>query len=172
MVDRRKAVEYKKEIYNLGRSFLFAFRGLRFAVSNERNMRIHLMVTLFVIEFSVIYGVTKTQMTLLCMMFGLVIAAEMINTAIEALVNLQTASYDALARIAKDVAAGAVLVLAVSALVVGGIIFLDFDKLRASLTFLLENPLLLIGFAAEFVLALLFIFFWNNRHSKRKKGRS
>ena len=93
-----------------------------------------------------------------------------INTAIEALVNLQTQSYQNLARIAKDVAAGAVLVLAVASVVVGIIIFFDIPKLQQSFLYMVEHPWIIAGFLVELVLALLFIFRWNRRTLlKRKK---
>lgn len=169
-IDKRKVVAYRKDIYNLGRSFLFAFRGFQFTVDNERNMRIHLSVIVFVLEFSFLYGLTKTEYIQLITLFGLVLTAEMINTAIEALVNLQTQSYQNLARIAKDVAAGAVLVLAVASVVVGIIIFFDIPKLQQSFLYMVEHPWIIAGFLVELVLALLFIFRWNRRTLlKRKK---
>lgn len=163
LAERRRAKQYKKEIYNLGKSFAYALRGFKFAVDNERNMRIHLSVTLFVLEFSLLYGVTATEFMILLILFGLVISAEMVNTAIEALVNLQTTSYDMLARIAKDVAAGAVLVLAAVAVAVGGIIFLDLEKLGAAGSFLLERPIMIVLLTAQLIVAVLFVFFWNSR---------
>lgn len=132
-------------------------------------MRIHLSVIVFVLEFSLLYGLTKTEYIQLITLFGLVLAAEMINTAIEALVNLQTQSYQNLARIAKDVAAGAVLVLAVASVVVV-IIFFDIPKLQQSFLYMGEHPWIIAGFLVELALALLFIFRWNRRTLlKRKK---
>lgn len=168
---RQKTQKYKKEIYHLGKSFVYAFRGFKFAVDNERNMRIHLSVALFVLEFSFLYGVTSSQFMILLILFGLVISAEMINTAIEALVNLQTVSYDALARIAKDVAAGAVLVLAGVAAAAGCIMFFDLEKLGAVAMLLMAHPVLIVLLTAQLIVAVLFIFFWNSRRSlfhKRK----
>lgn len=164
----KKAVRYKKEIDSLGRSFLYAIRGFVFAVNNERNMRIHLSVTVFVAEFSLLYGLPAVQTGILCILFALVIAAEMVNTAIEALVNLQTGGYDHLARIAKDVAAGAVLVLALAAVVVGGIFFFHPPQLWKVWMRCLDHPWIFAVFAAELVLALLFIFGWNRRKLLRQ----
>lgn len=159
-IDRRKALNYKKEIYNLGKSFLYAFRGFKFAVDNERNMRIHLSVAVFVLEFSVIFGLSGTQYIQLIILFGLVIAGEMINTAVEALVNLQTQSYEHLAKIAKDVAAGAVLVLAMAAAASAVIMFWNIKKLTAAFSFLLGHPALIALVSIELLLATVFIFFW------------
>lgn len=156
--------KYHKEIYSLYKSFSYAFRGFKYAVDNERNMRIHLMVALFAIEFAQIYGLSSVEYIVLFLMFGLVITAEMINTAIEALVNLQTQSYDMLAKVAKDVAAGAVLVLAVTSVIVGGVLFLDFEKLQYSFHYIMGHPGLLVLFLVELVLAVLFVFRWNSRN--------
>lgn len=153
-----------KNIYSLAKSFTYAFRGLRFAIDNERNMRIHLSVAVFVLEFSVIYGLKPQEYAILLIVFGLVIAAEMINTAIEALVDLSTPGYDSLAKIAKDVAAGAVLILAVISVIVGGILFFRPRKLEQSFLFLWEHPLLLVIGGLELILAILFIFRWNSRN--------
>lgn len=152
-----------KEIANLGKSFSFAIRGFRYAVDNERNMRIHLTVALFVLEFSFFYGVSRDHYAMLFLMFGLVLTAEMLNTAIEALVNLETQSFAPLARVAKDVAAGAVFVLAIASVIVAILIFGEISKLLAAVLLILDHPLLLIGFILEAVLAYLFIFRWEQR---------
>lgn len=162
---------YIDDVYNLAKSFSYAFRGFRFAVDNERNMRIHLTMTILVIEFAVLYQVKAYEYMILCLLFGLVLTAEMINTAIEALVNLNTSGYDTLARIAKDVAAGAVLVLAVTSAVVGVLIFGNLEKLQACGSYLLEHPVLILLAVAELVIAWLFIFRWNSRRAVRRKYR-
>ncbi|MGI5959093.1 MAG: diacylglycerol kinase family protein [Massiliimalia sp.] len=163
----KKAVRYKKEIDSLGRSFLYAIHGFLFAVNNERNMRIHLSAAVFVTEFALVYGLSGVKLAVLLVLFGLVISAEMVNTAVEALVNLQTGGYDHLARIAKDVAAGAVLVLALVATAVGGIFFLHWDRLIAVWEYLCARPWAFVVLAVEAAAALFFIFGWNRRNSPR-----
>ena len=157
---------YLDDVSNLAKSFSYAFRGFRFAVDNERNMRIHLSMTILITEFSLIYRLKQMEFIILLILFGLVITAEMMNTAVEALVNLNTKGYDTLARIAKDVAAGAVLVLAITAAVAGLILFGNLEKLQASFLFLLEHPVLLVILSIELILMWLFIFRWDHR----KKG--
>lgn len=157
---------YIDDVSSLAKSFSYAFRGFRFAVDNERNMRIHLSMTVLVTEFAVIYRLKIVEFVILLILFGLVITAEMINTAIEALVNLNTKGYDTLARIAKDVAAGAVLVLAVTSAIVGILLFGNLQKLQAGLLFIWEHPALIVILLVELAFIWLFVFRWE----KRKKG--
>ena len=101
----------------LCKSFLYAFHGIRFCV------RIHLAVAVLVTAFSLVYGLTGTEYALLFLTMGAVLSAEAVNTAIEAVVNLESPSYNALARVAKDAAAGAVLLTALAACGVGCCLF-------------------------------------------------
>lgn len=160
---KRRIKEHKKEIYNLAKSFLYAFRGLKFAIDNERNMRIHTVASIFIIQLGFLYGLEKSQWVYISITMGLVIMAELINTAIEALVNMQTQSYTDLARIAKDVAAGAVVVLAMVSVVIAAITFNDVSRLIDTIHLITSNVLYLIIFLLEIVLAILFIFRWNKR---------
>ena len=68
----------------LFKSFLYAFRGVRFCVKNERNMRIHLAAAVFVTVFSLVYGLTPGEYAVLFLTMGAVVAAEAVNTAVEA----------------------------------------------------------------------------------------
>lgn len=167
--EKNPSVRMQKDMATLAKSFSFAIRGFRYAVDNERNMRIHLTVALFVLEFSFFYGVNRDHYAMLFMMFGLVLTAEMLNTAIEALVNLETQSFAPLARVAKDVAAGAVFVLAIAAVIVAILIFGDMPKLMAAATMIMDHPLLLIGFVLEIILAYFFIFRWEKRKMLLRK---
>ncbi len=140
------------------KSFKFAFRGLKFAISNERNMRIHIVVAILVAAFSFLYGLEATQYAVVFLCFGLVIACEMFNTAIEALVNLESPTYDNLARIAKDVAAGAVLVSAIITIVVAVFTFHDIQRLWNTFVLIGTTPVLLVCFLLIAGLGLFFIF--------------
>jgi diacylglycerol kinase (ATP) len=108
-------------------SFNYAFEGIIYTLRNERNMRIHFIIAIFVLFFSIFCNLSKMETLVLFITIALVIVAEMINTAIEAAIDLITDKYHELAKIAKNVAAGAVLVSAVNSIIVGYIIF--FDKL-------------------------------------------
>ncbi len=112
-------------VYNksLVKSFGYAFEGLFHAIRYNRNLKIHLVVALIVILLSIFIHVTSFEMGILGVMILLVILSEMINTAIEEMVNLITQEHRKEAKIAKDVAAGMVLVASVGSVIVGVLIF-------------------------------------------------
>lgn len=112
-------------VYNkaLVKSFGYAFEGLSHAIRHNRNLKIHLAVGLIVILLSIFIHVTSFEMGVLGVMILLVILSEMINTAIEEMVNLITNEHRKEAKIAKDVAAGMVLVAAMGSVIVGVLIF-------------------------------------------------
>lgn len=145
-------------IKSLCKSFKFALRGIMFCLKNERNMRIHSVTALIVITFSLIYGLTSLQFAVLLIAIAFVIASEMVNTSIEALVDLQTSAYADLARIAKDVAAGAVFLSAGCAICVGIAFFFKFPKLCDTLVIITTTPLYIASFAVIIIFGVLFIF--------------
>jgi len=105
-------------------SFKNAFRGIRMVISSEKNMQIHLIVALLVVVAGLFFAISLTEWMLCLLCFGLVIGAEIMNTAIENLVDLASPQKHVLAGKAKDMAAGAVLVCSIFAAIVGLIIFL------------------------------------------------
>ena len=106
-------------------SFNNAITGIIDTVRTERNMKIHLIVALGVLIVSFFFDITKYEFLILAITITMVIAAELINTAIEATIDMTTNYYHPLAKIAKNAAAGAVLITAINALLVGYIIFWD-----------------------------------------------
>lgn len=109
-------------------SFNYAIDGIIYAVRTQRNMRIHMIVALLVLTACFFYDLTKMELVVICIVITLVIFAELINTAIEFAIDATTNYYHPLAKISKNVAAGAVLVTAINAVVVGYLIF--WDKLK------------------------------------------
>jgi len=107
----------------LPRSFACAFSGIAQGFG-QRNMRIHLVVAVLAIIACAVLRCTAVEWAVVLVLIGLVIAAELFNTAIEAAVDLASPDIHPLAKRAKDVAAGAVLVLAITAVVVGLIIYI------------------------------------------------
>lgn len=107
-------------------SFRHAFDGIKMLISEERNMRIHLAMTVLVIMCSVIFGLTAAEKAIVISLCAVVIAAELVNTAIENTVNLSTAVFNMYAKQAKDMAAGAVLVISIGAAIGGLIIFVPY----------------------------------------------
>jgi diacylglycerol kinase (ATP) len=100
-------------------------RGIVHALRTQRNMRIHVVVAALVFVAALALGVEGVELMALIIAVGFVIMSELVNTSIETVVDLSTDGYDPLAAIAKDVAAGAVLISAVTALGVGYLVFVD-----------------------------------------------
>jgi len=113
-------MEYNKSLIE---SFGYAFEGLWHALKYNRNLRIHFAAALIVIGLSIFFHVNPYEKGILGVMILIVICAEMINTSLEEMVNLITNEHKKEAKIAKDVAAGMVLVAAVGSVIVGAIIF-------------------------------------------------
>ena len=117
-------------------SFNNAITGIIDTVRTERNMKIHLIAALGVLIVSFFFDISKFEFLILAVTITMVIAAELINTAIEAAIDMTTNYYHPLAKIAKNAAAGAVLVTAISAVLVGYVIFwnklssFSFDLIR------------------------------------------
>lgn len=106
-------------------SFNHAIDGIIYTVRTQRNMRIHMIITLFILMACLLFDVSKEEFLILAITITMVIGAELFNTAIEATVDMTTNYYHPLAKIAKNVAAGAVLLTAINAVCVGYIIFWD-----------------------------------------------
>ena len=105
------------------KSFKYAFEGIFTGIKEEQNMKIHIVIMILVIIFGVILKISKIEWIICIILFGLVISMELINTAIENTVDLITKEKNEKAKIAKDVAAGAVLVSAIASAIIGLIIF-------------------------------------------------
>ncbi|MCF6095920.1 diacylglycerol kinase [Thermovorax subterraneus] len=114
-----------KKSRTLFESFLYAISGVVYSLKTQRNMRIHFMAALIVMVLSKYLGLKEMEMVAVIFAAALVIIAEMINTAVETAVDMITDKFHPMARIAKNVAAGAVLVAALNALVVGYMVFSD-----------------------------------------------
>jgi diacylglycerol kinase (ATP) len=147
-----------RKVRGLGRSFLYSIEGVNYCIKNERNMRIHLIVASYVLAFSLFYNLTSFEYAVLFIVIGLVLAAEAVNTAIESIVNLNIECYNKLARIAKNVAAGAVFICAISATAVGGALFLNISTIQYIIRFLYTNYLYGILFIISIPISLFFIF--------------
>ena len=109
---------------NFLRSFKYALEGIVTGIKEEQNMKIHISIMILVIIFGIILKISKIEWIICIILFGLVISMELINTAVENTVDLITKEKNEQAKIAKDVAAGAVLVSAIASAIIGVIIFL------------------------------------------------
>lgn len=106
------------------RSFKYAFHGIFLLISREHNAWIHCFATVCTITAGILLHLSPTEWIIITLCIGLVLAAEAVNSAIEALADRVSAEYDEAIKRTKDLAAGAVLLLAIASVIVGLIIFL------------------------------------------------
>lgn len=114
-----------KKQQRITRSFEHAYRGMVDAVRTQRNMRFHVLAAAAVLALSLLAGVSRVELAVLVIVIVGVMVAEMFNTAIESVVDLATDEYHALAKLAKDASAGAVLVASIGAVAVGYLVLAD-----------------------------------------------
>lgn len=119
--------------------FSIAINGIAYAFRTQRHMRFHLYAVVAVILLGMFMNLRLREMMILLFMISFVVVAEMFNSAIEAVVDLAHPSYHPLAKFAKDMAAGAVLVTTVCALVVALLLFVG-DGRWEEITLLLASP--------------------------------
>jgi diacylglycerol kinase (ATP) len=104
-------------------SFNFALEGLIHVLRTQRNMRIHFAIAIAVLIVGLATGVNRLELIALLLAIAFVLIAEMINSAIEHAIDVSTTSFDPLAKLAKDIAAGAVLIASVNAIAIGYLVF-------------------------------------------------
>ena len=105
-------------------TFLCAFRGIFGAIKSERNVKIDIVAAILVVVCGFVFKINITEWLICLILIALVISAELMNTAIEAVVDMYTREKNPLAKKAKDIAAGSVLITAIMSAVIGGIIFI------------------------------------------------
>lgn len=146
-------------------SFYYAVRGIVDAIRSERNLRFHLVIANLIAVFAYFYGISRLEWMMLLTCIALVIAAELINTAIERTVDTATKEIKPEARIAKDAAAGAVLVLAVLSAIIGFYIFGNTERISRTLIHIFTMPQILIPCLVLGILDILFLIF-GGKHEK------
>jgi diacylglycerol kinase (ATP) len=104
-------------------SFNFAFEGVIHVLRTQRNLRIHFLIAAIVLGAAVAVGVNRFELIALLLAIAFVLIAEMVNTAIEHTIDVATTSFDPMAKLAKDIAAGAVLIASVNAIAIGYLVF-------------------------------------------------
>lgn len=113
--------EKKKPLY---KSFGYALEGIFAGIKKERNLKIHCIAMIVVSIAGVILKISAMKWCICFLLFALILSLELINTAVEAVVDLVTEEKKPLAKLAKDTAAGAVLIAAIMAVIIGGILFI------------------------------------------------
>jgi len=104
-------------------SFNYAIEGVVHVLRTQRNMRIHFAIAIAVLAVAAAVGVSKMELIALLLAIAFVLIAEMINTAIEGAIDVATTSFDPMAKLAKDIAAGSVLIASVNAVAIGYLVF-------------------------------------------------
>jgi diacylglycerol kinase (ATP) len=104
-------------------SFNYAFEGIIHVLRTQRNLRIHFLAAVLVFGGAIAVGVSRLQLIALVLAIAFVLVAEMLNTAIEGVIDVSTTSFDPNAKLAKDIAAGAVLIASITAVAVGFLVF-------------------------------------------------
>ncbi len=114
----------KRECKKIINSFKYAIEGFISSFKTERNMKIHVLAMIMVIIAGFILKLTKIEWCICIILIVIVISAELFNTAIETIVDMISPEKNEKAKLAKDISAAAVLVLAIGAVIVGALIFL------------------------------------------------
>ena len=158
----------KNSLKRVGKSFFCAFRGIVYCVRHERNLRFHFVAAVYVFYFSTFYDFSRAEYAVLALVCAFVIAAELMNTALEVMIDKISPRFNVFAMIGKDIAAGAVLVSAVAALIVGVILFWDIPTFVRIFEFFISGWLPPIFLLVSAVLSFLFVFSAKERGGKPK----
>lgn len=140
------------------KSFKYAFKGVTSSILYERNMRIHMCAAFYVLIFMQFYDLSASEKAIIFLTIGSVISLEIINTAIEAVVDLCSPDYHDLAKKAKDLSAGAVLISAMISVLVAFEFFWDISTFQRIYSYFIDHILLLIGLIISLIIWILFIF--------------
>ncbi len=109
----------KTTIQSIIKSFGYAFDGIKYAIQTQKNMHIHIFIGLIVLFTSFLVNCSQLEIAILFTIIGLVISLEIMNTAIEVMINLVSPTNQPLAKISKDLGAASVLIAAIVAVIVG-----------------------------------------------------
>ncbi len=147
-------------------SFYYALCGCLWAVRNEKNMRFHIVIANLIVVFAYFYGLSRSEWATLILSVGLVISAELLNTGIEKAVDTATEEIKPLAKVAKDVSAAGVLVMAVASILVGVCLFGNFNRIQATLIHIFTNIKILIPCLVLGIFDILFLIFGGKNDKK------
>lgn len=140
-------------------SFRYAIEGIISAIKSESHLRFHLVIANLIAVFAWFYGISKAEWAILTVCIFAVISAELFNTALERAVDTATDEIRPTAKLAKDAAAGAVLVLCIGAVLVGVYLFGDFGKIGVTLIHIFTEPKILVPCLALGILDIVFLIF-------------
>ena len=112
-----------RRIKRLTKSFHYATKGIRHALKTQQNIWIHFFIGSLIVLLAIFLGFDLTKLSIIVLTIALVLVLEMINTVAETIVDLAAPEFSELGRIAKDVAAGAVLIAALFSIIIGIMLF-------------------------------------------------
>lgn len=139
------------------KSFKYAFRGIVYCINNERNMRIHTVMTLYVFAFSFFFHLSRVGYAVLFLTFAAVWMGELFNTVAEELSDMAAASFNPVVRIIKDMASGSVLVGAFFAVCVGVCFFWQPAAFLRMADYFSSHPVMIAVLAAATGASIVFI---------------
>lgn len=138
-------------------------------------MRFHIVVTAYVLWFSRFYDLSRVEYAILFLVIAMVIVSELVNTAVESAVDMTAKSYNKYAEISKDAAAGAVLISAICAVVVGILFFADSNAIYEIFNYFRQSMIRIIILVLTIIFSIVFIFFLfpakDNNHRENNKEK-
>jgi diacylglycerol kinase (ATP) len=158
----------------LAKSFVYAWQGFLYCIKNERNMRIHFVIMVYMYSFLFFFDffkLTKVEITVIFIANTIVFMGELINTAVESTINLVEKRYNKFAKIAKDTAAAAVLVGAVFSFAIGITLLWQPAAFRALYEYYKTHIFMLVALIISLVLSCFFIFS-EDKNEKEKERRN
>jgi len=140
-------------------SFRYAIEGIIAAIKSEAHLRFHLVIANLIAVFAKVYGISKMEWAILTICIFAVISAELFNTAVERTVDTATEEIKPTAKLAKDAAAGAVLMLCLCSVIVGIYLFGDFTRIGSTLVHIFTEPKILIPCLVLGIFDVVFLIF-------------
>jgi len=155
---------------NILKSFVYAAQGLWHCISTQRNFRFHIVAAISVMIVSLFYQFDRFE--IMCLSFAIlfVMICEMFNTAIESAVDMRGKEYNINAKIAKDVAAGAVMLAAGLSVIIAIELFWDVEKIIYVINFFVERPYLWIVLGIYIIAAVCFVIGLPFRNKEKNNG--
>lgn len=144
------------------KSFKYAIRGILYCLRNERNMRFHAVVALYIMIFSRFFELSRESFLLLILTISAVMTAEMVNTAIEGISDIVASDYNTMAKVVKDLAAGAVMVSAIFSVIIGLMMFNDLNAYIRIWNYFYIHPLMFLLFSLSIACSIIYVYIGTN----------
>lgn len=141
------------------KSFKCAAGGMIYTLKNERNMRSHTVVAFYVLLLSLFFEFNVEKYAILFLTIGSVMALEMVNTSLEGIIDICAKEYNATAKMAKDIAAGAVMISSIVAVVIGLLLFCDISSYIKMWLFFYSHKIVLMLFILSIFVSGVYIRF-------------